>query len=1008
MAELSFKSAGVSLREIDLSGPTKATPTGTPAGVIGTALRGPAFVPVTVATFQDFISVFGNSDGKKFGPMAVREWLKNAGSATYTRVLGVGDGQTRNTGGANPGNVTNAGFVVGAAQVQSSGLVGHNPYAGVGTGPLGRTYFLTALMSASAGSTVFSAPGIQTTATAQPILRGVLMAPSGVALSLSCSLVANNSPSSGDMFAGANIGDVDISNARQEFTMLINGLTPGAEFSNVITASFDPQSGNYFVNLFNTDPTKTEQAGHYLYAHYDIASSLAVVTGTGVTPSALAQTKTFAMLLTSSLNRNVGTSSNATQVGVPNFEGFEDRYSAAFSPWVVSQKFGGQNQNLFKFHARTDGTVGSTEIKVMIENLQASTNPANKYGTFDVVIRKFDDVDTAPVALESFRGLSLDPTSNKYIAKVIGDMHMFFDLDQPVGKQRLVVEGDYPNVSQFVWVELSAHLKDGALDATALPTGFRGPHHLLTAATTVNSATSILTGTIAGAGAATAGIGSATLCAVKQPAIPLRQSLAVGVSPKQVVQPALTWGVQYELIDDKTQPNKNAVVDASLISFCKYFPLYHTSWQSPWVGDNAGVATLGGATLDSDLFNNNFFSLERVEVITGTNDRPDPTQWTVAQYRRNAVAVGTMTDTNDNTGVVTRFLDPAKDFGHLPSRPYLKFTLPMQGGFDGLNIFDNEKSNLTNTAAAREMLDTVAQFGTSGPTVAAYRKAIDVLQSRTDADIQLLAIPGLRDPSVTDHAVQAVEKRFDSLYLMDIEEQDDVASFVTGTEQNVNVTNTTGHFQSRALDSSFAAAYFPDLVITDPATSTNVQCPPSVAVLGAFALNDRIGFPWFAPAGFTRGALASVLETHVKLNQDNLDTLYSADINPITTFPGTPQPVVFGQKTLLAAQSALDRVNVRRLLIDIRRKVRAVANTFIFEPNRASTLAAFSAAVTPILSTVQQQQGLDRFSVRIDTTTTSQADVENNTLRGKIFLQPTRSVEFISLNFVVTNAGATV
>jgi phage tail sheath protein FI len=181
-----------------------------------------------------------------------------------------------------------------------------------------------------------------------------------------------------------------------------------------------------------------------------------------------------------------------------------------------------------------------------------------------------------------------------------------------------------------------------------------------------------------------------------------------------------------------------------------------------------------------------------------------------------------------------------------------------------------------------------------------------------------------------------------------------------------------------------------------------------VAVLGAFSLNDRIGFPWFAPAGFTRGALSTVLETQVKLNQDNLDTLYSADINPITTFPGNANPVVFGQKTLQAAQSALDRVNVRRLLIDIRRKVRQVANNFIFEPNRAATLSAFSSQVTPILASVQAQQGLDRFSVRIDTTTTTQADVENNTIRGKIFLQPTRSVEFISLDFVVTNAGAQV
>ena len=140
-----------------------------------------------------------------------------------------------------------------------------------------------------------------------------------------------------------------------------------------------------------------------------------------------------------------------------------------------------------------------------------------------------------------------------------------------------------------------------------------------------------------------------------------------------------------------------------------------------------------------------------------------------------------------------------------------------------------------------------------------------------------------------------------------------------------------------------------------------------------------------------------------------MDDLYEARINPITEFPQFPgEIVIFGQKTLLAAQSALDRVNVRRLLIDVRRKVRAAANRLLFEPNKASTLASFAAAVNPILARVQQRQGLDNYKVSIDTTTTTQADIENNTIRGKIFLQPTRSLEFISLDFVVTNAGAEI
>ena len=143
MAELTFKSPGVSTREIDLSGPTQILPQGTPAGVIGTALKGRAFVPITVATFRDFVAEFGSTDGEKFGPLAMNEWLRNARAGTYVRVLGAGNGKRRNT----DGSVTNAGFVVGAQQVQSNGSIGNNIHAaltGSETLTPGRTYFLGA------------------------------------------------------------------------------------------------------------------------------------------------------------------------------------------------------------------------------------------------------------------------------------------------------------------------------------------------------------------------------------------------------------------------------------------------------------------------------------------------------------------------------------------------------------------------------------------------------------------------------------------------------------------------------------------------------------------------------------------------------------------------------------------------------------------------------------------------------------------------------------------------
>jgi phage tail sheath protein FI len=398
-------------------------------------------------------------------------------------------------------------------------------------------------------------------------------------------------------------------------------------------------------------------------------------------------------------------------------------------------------------------------------------------------------------------------------------------------------------------------------------------------------------------------------------------------------------------------------------------------------------------------------------AIDTTVDRPLSKYWDAAVYRRNGVQVSTLTAADGSTfsGASVRFLDSTKDFDHLPSRKFLKFSYFVQGGFDGVNVFDSAKSKFSDVAVRREF-DDGDQGGIEGPTLNSFRKAIDVMAEKSDVDIQILAIPGIRHYSITDYAIDAVEGRFDALLLMDIEEKDQNNAFITGStsEQKPSVINTVNRMSERNLNTSFGAAYYPDVVMQDPTTLTNVVAPPTVAVLGAFALNDTVAHPWFAPAGFTRGALPRVLETQVKLNRTNLDDLYEVDINPLTSFPDSNGVVVFGQKTLLAAQSALDRVNVRRLLIEVRRRVRRIANTILFEPNRETTLARFSAAVNPVMQQIQAQRGLDRYKVQIDTTTTTQADVENNTIRGKIYLQPTRSLEFVSLDFVVTNQGAEI
>jgi len=1008
MAQLKFGSAGVTAREIDLSGPVAQQPVGVPAGVIGTSLKGPAFVPVTVGIIDDFYAKFGATDGLKFGPLAVSEWLRNAKAVTYLRVLGAGDGTQRNT---QTGDVNQAGFTVGEQQpdlsVNEDGTLIANQYANLGGRP-GRTYFLGAFMADQANSTILTAAGVQSGTNAQPVIRGIMMAASGVVLTLSSTAAPSVAPPStavGTDSNGATLGTVVLLQnglAKQDFVLLLNGHK-GTDplYPNVITASFDMTSPNYFPNVMNTDPLKLQQAGHYVYSSWDLHPATTAVTGTGVVAGAFGAGSATAgssgsyspgkessvFLLTASAARDTGSDF------VPDYEDFRDRFNHAKSPWVVSQPFGGRAQNLFRVHALDDGSGVSVLYKLSIENIALSTDSQNQYPSFDLVVRAWSDNDVAPVYLEQWRGLSLNPSDDRYIAKVIGDQYAHFDFDRGPTAQKLAVDGNYANQSNYIRIEVDPSVDTGEADPTAIPVGVRGVAHLVTAGTSPLSKP--VSSVIADASAWNR---------VKQAPLPLRQNITQGSGAKTQVNPLLYWGTQFEHVTSLSTPNLSTQQNKSLNSFAKFLPSHRIDIQNFVVGDEeVGTAdSTQNGVLDPDRFNNNGFSLMNLQVVTGSATTADPNKWVNAVYVRDG-NVPAANDTNK-----TRRLTP-DDFIQA-NRRFLKWTFMVQGGFDGINIFDQDESRINSAAVEADMLAT-NRGANNGASVSAYNKALQIMGEVTNTDLQLLAIPGIRHPVVTDAAVTSVETRFDALLIMDIEQLDNDGEPVTKDSQTPSVTLTAQNFQSRAMDTSFAAAYFPDVVIPDPNTKTNVVVPPSVVVLGALALNDAVGHPWFAPAGFTRGALQTTLEARVALSKQNMDVLYDANINPLVAFPGNAQGgtnpkggvVVWGQKTLQQAASALDRVNVRRLLIEIRRQVRDIALTIVFEPNRDVTLAKFSAQVTPRLQRIQALAGLERFKVVIDSSTTTQQDIENNTIRGKIFVQPTKSIEFVSLDFVVTN-----
>jgi phage tail sheath protein FI len=237
-----------------------------------------------------------------------------------------------------------------------------------------------------------------------------------------------------------------------------------------------------------------------------------------------------------------------------------------------------------------------------------------------------------------------------------------------------------------------------------------------------------------------------------------------------------------------------------------------------------------------------------------------------------------------------------------------------------------------------------------------------------------------------------VENRGDALYVTDMSAYGAVAGTVTG--------------EAQALNTSFAATYWPWVKVRSQELGRDIWSPASTVMPSVFAFNDRVGAEWFAPAGLLRGGIPGVTMAERKLSQTDRDTLYLAKVNPIATFPGSGV-VAYGQKTLQTKASALDRVNVRRLLINLKNFIGEQANNLVFEQNTIATRNRFLANVNPYLETVVQRQGLYAYRVVMDDTNNTADVIDRNQLIGQIYIQPTKTAEFIVLDFVVQPTGAT-
>ena len=1066
MTEQTFRSPGFFEREVDLSGRTK-TIEGVPGGVIGTSLRGPAFVPVTVGSFLDFERKFGTLDPEMFGPYAVNAFLQKKTALTYVRVLGAGANKTSGDISVTQikGTVKNAGFKLfgeeaGTALSTPKSIAGADPKTHEGTVQFIAashdvfTEWETVGYPIFTDNQTFNIVGGNTVG----LVRGMVLMASGARMEIMNH--NGNYAAAGTSKDTATIQAYDGTEKEGTFKLLVSSSL-GKNYKNddgfagvrIYTASLDPTSNFYIGKILNTNPDRFKSEQHLLYGDFAVESEVARV-------SQHATSYSVVVASGSHLKTSAGGDTDAPFREL--FGSFNTRYQTARTTPFISQPFGDTEHDLFHFESLDDGTSGNRRVKVSISNLKRSTNPRDPYGTFTVLVRDFTDTDTDMKVLEQYNKCTLNPADDNYVASMVGDMKVAFNFDaESESEKRVNIEGKRSNRSAFVRIVMSKAVEDGEIPKSTLPFGFRGlptlklndnikddsaaPHALGFDRSRIGYRE---TGAPASIHANTAG----KLNYAVVPPVPLRFKATRGLvaapaAVKITGQPGklelsdsrLFWGVKFERL-----PLTGTIGNAVLASNASGTPNKLISSYSKFLGiSKLDVFHTGSG---ADEFCNNKFTLARVALnniadvatyadlngavkkyITGSAAM----HMREAAYLRDKTPVSPRYDVKDISGQSDNRLTFASLISAVSSSyfnkfgDYLKFTNMMYGGFDGVNILDRDQRLLNDKSAASsnggkadgtisgyEHINLDPAGGWIGPgsgadnnIVNSYRTAASIMTDPLASRVNIVTVPGVRDSFVTDHVSDLTREYSKAIYLMDVPAFDDSLNrLYDDATTRPNVRKTVEQFEGRAIDNNYVATYFPDVIQDDPINGEAVNMPASVAAIGALAHNDSVAYPWFAPAGFNRGALENVINTEIRLNTEDRNVLYEARINPIANFPNGGF-VIFGQKTLQQARSALDRVNVRRMLLEVKRIVSEAANKIIFEQNTPSTRARFVAQVTPLLSVIQTQQGIDQFKVVMDSSNNSQEDIEQNRLNGRIILVPTRAVEFIAMDFIITNSG---
>jgi len=929
-----FVSPGVQIAEIDNS-QIPATALGVGPTIIGRFERGPAMRPVRIGSFSQFIDIFGNPIAGKVGgdvwrngnytsptyaAYAAQAWLRNTPALNVIRLLGTqnenhidNDGEAGwKTTSLNAGQ-NQGGGAYGLFLIQSASVLNAN----LGTGSLAAIWYLQTGSMALSGSDL-----------------------------------------TGSQQTGSNLYVLGEGTDKNEFKALI--FDESNTITDSLTFNLDPDSDKYVRKVFNVNPILTNpritpvdsQENYWLGETYDVS-------------------------IQNTLNINSGLLAFLAPLQSGSAYGADHRtgMQPAKSGWVLGQDLNASysgfsptaQPKLFRLVAIDSGQWESKNLKVSIYNIRPPANPDfNPYGTFSIAIRQSNDTDAVQKVLERYTNLDLNPASENFIARRIGDTILSWSDSE----RRFREVGTYPLISKYVYVELDSAVELGLVDAAYLPFGFYGPPRFNSF--NVNSGSSVPTNTFVSGNATKNNSGgmfvnvptsfSTFTASYVFPSFPLIQSASdSGLSTYTKAH----FGIK------TTKVGSTTLFDPSYTDMVGLRPVAVDSYEA--VNANSTPSFV--------------FSLDDV--------RPPATAGESATYLSGSRAAG------------TSYTAVSGGYSYVLDAGYNKFTLPMVGGFDGVDIVESDpfaNANLLNT-------DTE----TTSYVYNTIRRAIDTCADPETLVTDILAMPGITHESLTTHLVNTCESRGDAIAVIDlpdcfIPEHEDLKEIAI-ERLGDSVTEVVNALQSRGLNSSYGATYYPWVQIRDTVTNRNVMVPPSVVALGAMSYGQAVQELWFAPAGFTRGGLSEgrggvpVIGVSKRLNADERDALYEANINPIASFPAEGI-VIFGQKTLQITPSALDRINVRRLVIFLKRQISIIASRILFDQNVSVTWNRFKSQATSFLDSVQSRLGITEYRLILDETTTTPDLVDRNVVYAKIFIKPARAIEYIAIDFVIAGSGA--